>query len=501
MGNKMGQPLQPPLQLGGKQQSFCSLPTDELLTLVGNELCQNLATIESMQRTRKFDDRAREIVCQLMRDLEQKLYIFNQDMAGKSYSQDRKQQDYKIQSLKQEVNRQSDKNNKLQMENIRLNKLLQETHRNKSDSEQTAKAETERPKQHNVEPLKKQSQQVKTTHGKQTGRDNPIESLRKQCQQMEKDNKELLDEREILKTHNYSLQTYSNQLKEEKDQLLLRLSKLAGDKHVDNNTAITDLSDPNRPTKLGEFYSEIYDNEWTDAFEALVSGDYDEITAIETLRLTLLNVIQFCEGKADLLLQKASDAVNLLFEEYRQSVMEIRTWKPYHFAMPKRQARNVAQFLRGEKSSLVDIKLQRRWEAKLNRTNGDAKTSSEKVLKEEHSKLNADTKLKQLRKDMASSMVPIVQKWYIGARWTNRCIEELNPYIMKCLYLGWMMVVQTPPLVLHEFPTEKEIKFDKTMYKEYTASGPLVSYVVWPALLLEENGPVICKGVAEGQKP
>ena len=58
---------------------------------------------------------------------------------------------------------------------------------------------------------------------------------------------------------------------------------------MDNNPAITNLNDRNRPTKLGELHSEIYDNEWTDAFEAFQNGctDEDEF-AIETLYLTLL---------------------------------------------------------------------------------------------------------------------------------------------------------------------------------------------------------------------
>lgn len=57
---------------------------------------------------------------------------------------------------------------------------------------------------------------------------------------------------------------------------------------MDNNPAIADLSDPNRPTKLAEVYNEIYDNEWTDALDKLLQSGYDEETAIETLRLTLL---------------------------------------------------------------------------------------------------------------------------------------------------------------------------------------------------------------------
>ena len=46
-----------------------------------------------------------------------------------------------------------------------------------------------------------------------------------------------------------------------------RLSCFAGDTLTKGNPAITDLSDPNRPMKIGERYGELYDNDWTDAME------------------------------------------------------------------------------------------------------------------------------------------------------------------------------------------------------------------------------------------
>jgi hypothetical protein len=61
-----------------------------------------------------------------------------------------------------------------------------------------------------------------------------------------------------------------------------------------------------------------------------------------------------------------------------------------------------------------------------------------------------------------------------------------------------MMKVQSPPMVFHK--CDMEARFDKNLYKEYLTSGQLVSFVVWPALLLHENGPIVCKGVAEGKK-
>ena len=38
---------------------------------------------------------------------------------------------------------------------------------------------------------------------------------------------------------------------------------------TENNPSITNLSDPNRPMKVGEQYSELYDNEWTDLMDKL----------------------------------------------------------------------------------------------------------------------------------------------------------------------------------------------------------------------------------------
>lgn len=51
--------------------------------------------------------------------------------------------------------------------------------------------------------------------------------------------------------------------------LIFRISEIAGARLKSNNPAIADLSDQNRPSKLAEKFSELYDNEWTDATEEL----------------------------------------------------------------------------------------------------------------------------------------------------------------------------------------------------------------------------------------
>lgn len=51
-----------------------------------------------------------------------------------------------------------------------------------------------------------------------------------------------------------------------------RLSKLAGSRLTENNPSITNLGDPNRPMKIAEMYSELYDNEWTDMMDKFEKG-------------------------------------------------------------------------------------------------------------------------------------------------------------------------------------------------------------------------------------
>ena len=67
-----------------------------------------------------------------------------------------------------------------------------------------------------------------------------------------------------------------------------RYSKLAGESLAMGNANVTDLSDPNRPTKLAEQFSELYDNDWTDAFEELA-----DLLDEEKINL-LLKILQVC---------------------------------------------------------------------------------------------------------------------------------------------------------------------------------------------------------------
>lgn len=62
---------------------------------------------------------------------------------------------------------------------------------------------------------------------------------------------------------------------------------MASGRLTDGNPNIADLSDENRPTKLAEMYSELYDNEWTNAYELFTEDGETEENACSILVKTL----------------------------------------------------------------------------------------------------------------------------------------------------------------------------------------------------------------------
>ena len=67
------------------------------------------------------------------------------------------------------------------------------------------------------------------------------------------------------------------------------VSELAGAKLMDNNPDIADLSDPNRALKLGEKFSSLYDDDWTDAYQTYTEKfNMKEDEAIQFLLQVLL---------------------------------------------------------------------------------------------------------------------------------------------------------------------------------------------------------------------
>ncbi|XP_053398658.1 uncharacterized protein LOC128556865 [Mercenaria mercenaria] len=240
-----------------------------------------------------------------------------------------------------------------------------------------------------------------------------------------------------------SMQTeekYQNELREmekEKTSLLTRLSQMAGARLTDNNPNIADLSDPNRPTKIGEQYSELYDNQWTDAFEAVQMPDD--------------KCLQF-------LLEILQDSYKLcgVISDNQQKALKRSLYQP---------------------------------------TDG-MKGHSEAKEKEVELSAVQSKALSELRKQSVDvSCTDVIT--YIAAKhkdWFKK--DALKIYAKQCIRLCWFMHVQSPPLYLD---MTKGKKLDTNKYKPYTKNGKNIAFVVWPPLLLHEGGAILSKGVAEGK--
>lgn len=65
-----------------------------------------------------------------------------------------------------------------------------------------------------------------------------------------------------------------------------RLSRAASQQLTQGNPNIADLSDVNRPTKLGERFGQVYDDQWSEAYEALKArGKRDDEIVVELAKI------------------------------------------------------------------------------------------------------------------------------------------------------------------------------------------------------------------------
>ncbi|VDI15869.1 Hypothetical predicted protein [Mytilus galloprovincialis] len=228
-------------------------------------------------------------------------------------------------------------------------------------------------------------------------------------------------------------------LAKEKESALSRLSKEMGDKLSQENTAIADLSDPNRSTKLAELYNTLYDNEWTDALETLQSAGLDEEHAVRSLLEIIKNIYDFCSKvKDDHMQQLEAHLMNPFLQRQAWATESVSPQAP-------KQVR----------SMLMDC-------------------------------------IKLSSKEMGLNL----SKNYLTMKQKPAHAERIPEYVEKATNLCWMMNLCSPPLVFGAQPRTGDT-LDKNLYKEYTKQGEMISFVVWLPLLIEKDGPVLLKGVAQ----
>ncbi|XP_060584758.1 uncharacterized protein LOC132740788, partial [Ruditapes philippinarum] len=203
-----------------------------------------------------------------------------------------------------------------------------------------------------------------------------------------------------------------------------------------NNPDIADLSDANRPTKIAEKFSELYDNEWTEAFESLSKTESSEKRNIETLLNIVTGAYEFCRVEAD------------------RQIDNLQS--------------NCIEVFKGEKLS-----------------------SSRKYTDPPNDK--GREYLVEYRKGIAQCSLQYLTEKFKSQMKIKYSDERIIAYVDKAVELTWWMAVQDPPVYMCPTTTH----FDSNLYKPYTRSGKTPDFFVWPALKLYKYGGLLMKGVVQ----
>ncbi|XP_069129596.1 uncharacterized protein [Argopecten irradians] len=239
-----------------------------------------------------------------------------------------------------------------------------------------------------------------------------------------------------------------NEAMKEKYNLLTRLSVMAGTRLTDGNPAVLDISDPYRPTKLAEMFAQLYDDEWTNAYETLMNQfSLDETEAIQQLLSVVLGSYTFCDSTAHC---QMKDVHKVLFMLHQSETSQAR----------------------------LDEKIQ--------------------LLSAEDRK-----QIRDIRKWCAPQAADSVVQLFLGGdtdpKWTKQQVDACEPYITKCVTLSWLMNVQNPPVFMAN-DVESGDPFDVNKHKHYTNTGTVVDFVVWPTLHISKQGAILSKGVVQTRR-
>lgn len=282
------------------------------------------------------------------------------------------------------------------------------------------------------EKIKILEQKIKETEFSKKEKEKMLEKVRCEIDAQKREH-DLVEN--ALKSNLQSHQAQVKKLSLEKKEALTRLSELAGRKLLDNNPNIADLSTEIRPTKIGENFMQVYDNEWTDAFEELGQNGQDDKQCIDSLLKILKEAFEHTEIKAKNFDAKMISIISSCSVNQREDKTE------------------------------------------------------ENITKEETGLI------RQLKKLSANRTKTSIQDEFVKERtWIKW--QKSKIFAEKCVEMCWYMAIQTPPMALM-FDMRHMHPFDEKYYKKYMTSGDRYDFLVWPCTLLHKDGPIVAKGIAE----
>ncbi|XP_076070236.1 uncharacterized protein LOC143041946 [Mytilus galloprovincialis] len=307
------------------------------------------------------------------------------------------------------------------------------------------------------------------------------ERLKRENLDLKQENGMLGNQRDCIQREKQLLAKENNILSDEKENALSRLSKIAGIQLTKGNSDITDLSDANRPTKLAEKWSSLYTDEWSDAFDVFKTIMQNENCEIEK---ELCSIAQKC--------------FNIGQEIEKKQMADIKTHVWDIACCLHRQpdqlvsATKTSQYHKVVKDDVITPA------ATVTPNNGANNVKLQPILKcmEElieivRERRKYDTNLLECVKQ--ETLREFVQYHKMGSQ------SQIMKFVERCSEMCWSMVIKEPPMAL-VFNEMEGTAIDKNMFSVYTKSGHFIDFVVWPALLLHKDGPILTKGTVQGKE-
>ncbi|XP_056012448.1 uncharacterized protein LOC125679548 isoform X2 [Ostrea edulis] len=273
----------------------------------------------------------------------------------------------------------------------------------------------------------------------------------------------------------YTMQTELQKKTQEVEELSTRLSRFASQQLTEGNPNIADLSDVHRPTRLGEMYSQLFDDEWSEAFEALkpsTKEDEDDIypNTLALLQKIVQEVFTFCQKKSTEQLQRLENHMKEALKPTQSSTSNSEEEKMEVDQSPAGGGEGKTE-AGGEKmeggNSLLDQVVERHGK--------EVRKAASTETARHQTKLFIEQKLRELLPD---------EKHHQD--------ERVRSYINKSVELCWFMCMQDPPMEL-VFP-QKGDTIDKALFSHHGRKGKVADTCVWAAMLLHKDGPLVCKG-------
>lgn len=224
----------------------------------------------------------------------------------------------------------------------------------------------------------------------------------------------------------------------DKDSALSRLHKETEGVLNHNHSDTASVGDPFRPSKVAEKYSDLYENDWTEALKELQTAGLDEKTGVRILLEIMQHIYSFCKNAK----QKQIQGLTKLLD---------------------------------------------------NPLSLDSKCDENPSIhrNEEHVK----QMLESCGKTRTETIIQNLQKEYSKITNKPRYANRLPDYTNNCIEVCWLMNTHSPPLVFAE-PVASGQSYDKDLYRKYTKEGDIVSFVVWLPMMIE-GGVILSKGVVQ----